>query len=401
MRKVVMDFSKMSSRGTSRQFNTGFIRFYGQRGDHLEAFPPYPGMTLIDRDQQGIPSITQRDCDVVEKRPTFILSNDDIYNLGHYINDVIGIWAMTILSNRSSQDSLMINMDGLRSGGPAGGGSHRLMIPGQPDTHGPYSPSYYHLWFDEVKKAVDYGQQKVCFEELHIFPLPGVPWFWNDWGRINECSMVAASPLYQSFNLFLRQHIMDHYGSGSSSSGSSSGSSGLQSLSNPPEDVIHIVIEVRKINPAKRAATATGRFIRNLSMLINTLQQIPNVKVTAQDFAQLSFIDQIKLAHTASIFVSMHGAGTTHIFHMAIGQKHCCGLIELFPDKSIDLYTAQGYGNLARMLGFHHVRLVADSGATTASGTAVDVQAIKQLAVTLIDKIQLRPTCLHNVIDTR
>jgi hypothetical protein len=49
--------------------------------------------------------------------------------------------------------------------------------------------------------------------------------------------------------------------------------------------------------------------------------------------------------------MSMHGAGTTHIFHAAIGSPNCCALVELFPDTSVDFYTAQGYGNIARMLG--------------------------------------------------
>lgn len=128
---------------------------------------------------------------------------------------------MTVLANIAPADSLLINVDGYREGGPAGGGAHRMMVPNAPDSHGPYSSMYYHRWFDGVTKAQDYasgavlrGQgrsssQRVCFDNLYIFPLPGVPWFWNDWGRINECSLVAASPLYQSFNVYLRQRILD------------------------------------------------------------------------------------------------------------------------------------------------------------------------------------------------
>ncbi len=59
----------------------------------------------------------------------------------------------------------------------------------------------------------------------------------------------------------------------------------------------------------------------------------------------------MSLSHSASISMSMHGAGTTHIFHAAIGSPNCCALVELFPDTSVDFYTAQGYGNIARMLG--------------------------------------------------
>ena len=89
--------------------------------------------------------------------------------------------------------------------------------------HPPPSPpiafSVWQSWFGEVKKAVDYrwptdrsrnkpnmppSMQRVCFEKLYLPPLPGVPWFWNDWGQVNDCSTMAASPLYQTFNLFLR-----------------------------------------------------------------------------------------------------------------------------------------------------------------------------------------------------
>lgn len=175
----------------------------------------------------------------------------------------------------------------------------------------------------------------------------------------------------------------------------------VTTLPNPPTDHVHIVIEVRKINAAKRGArTNSGRVIRNLPGLVAALQTLPNVKVTAQDFALLSFPEQIALAHSASILVSMHGAGTTHIFHMAVGQKNCCGLIELFPDRTVDLYTAEGYGNLARMLGFHHYRLVAGSDTTTPQGTNVDIEGIKRLAEKMVRHVSDAPTCLHEVRET-
>lgn len=391
MHNVVVDYGKMSAAGTSRSFRSGFIKLYGQRGPAFGAMPNYPGIAVHDTldESKAVPSRENGNCDEVEERPTFILSNDDIYNLGHYINDVVGIWAMTVLANHGSKESLLVNIDGLRDGGPAGGGAHRLMVPSAPDTHGPYSPFYHHLWFNEVKKGVDYHSKRICYKHLYVFPNPGVPWFWNDWGRINECSMTGSSPLYQSFNVFLRQKILDKFGA--------------QSLPNPPTDqTIHIVIEVRKINPAKHGAkTNTGRVIRNLNEFVDALSKLPNVKVTAQDFALLPFMEQIKLAHSASILISMHGAGTTHIFHAALGQKNCCGLLELFPDRTVDLYTAEGYGNLARMLGFHHYRLVGSTGSTTPTGTFVDIENAKSLVEKLIHRIQEQPTCLHNVADTR
>lgn len=238
-----------------------------------------------------------------------------------------------------------------------------------------------------MKRGKDYTNKRVCFKELYLPPTPGIPWFWNDWGIINKCSQSAASPLYQSFNVFLRSKWIETFGKDS-----------LQSQSH--EDKVHIIIEVRKINPKKINNHSTARYIRNLSDLVLELEKIPNVEITTQDFAELSFEEQVKLSHSAGIFISMHGAGTTHIFHQAIGTPNCCALVELFPDQTIEFYTAQGYGNLARMLGFHHYRYVAELGATSRQGTAVNIEEIKQLVTKAVEDVRLRPTCLHDVKDT-
>jgi hypothetical protein len=106
-----------------------------------------------------------------------------------------------------------------------------------------------------------------------------MPWFWNDWGQVTDCSLVAASPLYQSFNLFARQKWVDKYGSAS--------------LVFPPTDAVHVVIEVRAINPAKRNNHSSARHITNLEALVAALETIPGVRVTTQDFALLKYEEQV------------------------------------------------------------------------------------------------------------
>jgi hypothetical protein len=401
MSNVTIDFGKAKIEGSSRSFRPGFLNFFGTPTVNYGKIPPYPG--IQHHVKETIPSVDDGQCDEMEERPTFLLSNDDIFNLGHYINDVMGIWSMFSMANQRPDQSLMINMDGVRSGGPAGGPAHRLMLTHSPDNHGPYSEHYYHKWFHEVKKGIDYRQKRVCYRSLYFFPLPGIPWFWNNWGRVDECSVVSQSPLYQSFNVFLRQRIIDNSIAAmhSSNGGSLSTLAIEEILPNPPTDKIHIVIEVRKINSKKQNNHSSARYIANLQELIAAFSSIPNVKVTAQDFAQLSFMEQIKLAHSASILVSMHGAGTTHIFHMALGQKNCCGLLELFPDTTVELHAAQGYGNLARMLGLHHVRYVAERGNTRSSGTIVNVRLLKNIVANMTRNVAKEPTCLLDVKDTR
>eukprot|EP01040_Poterioochromonas_malhamensis_P014623 gene14623-16212_t len=409
MENVVLNFNQIQTHGGARGYSNGFLNFYGKQYEENKSFlPVYPGISSIS--DRRVPSPATQDCSKKETRPTFILSNDDIFNLGHYMNDVMGIWSMSVLANRAMNESLLINFDGYRYGGPAGGGAHRLMLNGKPDEHGPYSVEYYHKWFNnQVDQAKNY-KGKVCFQELYIFPLPGVPWFWNEWGRDDECSMQAASPLYQSFNVYLRQVILDYHDQLKQLNEKEK--AGKRLIFPSEMDYYHIIIERRTIKANNHNGHSSARFIKNVEELKSALgsivlihpetkKQLP-IKVTAQDFSKLTFAEQIHLSHTASVLVSMHGAGTTHIFHMAVGDPKCCALMELFPDTSLDLYTMKGYGNLARMLGFYHDRYVTEKGHTRGDGSIVNAEKIKELTSNLLTKmVEEGGTCLHNVKDTR
>ena len=61
--------------------------------------------------------------------------------------------------------------------------------------------------------------------------------------------------------------------------------------------------------------------------------------------------EQVKLAHSASIFIGMHGAGIPQIFHAAIGEPNCCSVLELFPESNQGFSNIFGFGNMARLLG--------------------------------------------------
>ena len=335
---VTLDFSRMATYTSTRSFAASFLTGVGDINQTIAHALPAAGIfTKPGEDKsQDIREMHSR-CDIVETRPTFVLSNDDIYNLGHYYNDLMGVWGMLQLSQVDSQRAVLLNMDGWRERGPAGVENHRLMVPGSPDEHGPFIPIY-NSWFAEVQQTKDFGSKKVCYKELYFPPKPGVPWFWNDWGRVNECSLQAASPLYQSYNLFMRRQWTAKYGA----------------LPNPPTDKVHVVIEVRAIDKSKKNNQSAARHISNIDALVLALRNIPGVIVTAQNFALIPFERQVALAHSAGVFVSMHGAGTTHIFHSAVGQPNCCALVELFPDKSTPFHDIKLFGNLARMLGLQH-----------------------------------------------
>ena len=116
---------------------------------------------------------------------------------------------------------------------------------------------------------------------------------------------------------------------------------------------VHVVLEVRAIDPAKTNEHSRARHIANHRALRHTIEvrqanplhpsdclfvslslsiylsiyltcylplylnvcqsRLPDVRVTSQDFALLPYREQVALAHSAGVFVSMHGAGTDPI----------------------------------------------------------------------------------------
>ncbi len=62
--------------------------------------------------------------------------------------------------------------------------------------------------------------------------------------------------------------------------------------------------------------------------------------------------------------------------------------------------NAEGYQNLARMLGIHYYQYISPMGMQNAEGTIVNVDALMSLINQAIKKINNGPICLHNVQDT-
>ena len=79
----------------------------------------------------------------------------------------------------------------------------------------------------------------------------------------------------------------------------------------------------------------------------------------------------------------------------------------MLPHTTIDTdphhysFPPQGYGNIARMLGLHHYRYEARLGSTRPEGTTVDAMALQGIVRQAVQAVVGRPTCLHDVRDTR
>lgn len=186
---------------------------------------------------------------------------------------------------------------------------------------------------------------------------------------------MAPSVLYQNFSQFIRQQWNNHV-----------------TLTPPSESSFNILIDNRKLD-AKKELGNRARHIKNMNSLVDEISKIPKVTVRLQDFSLLNFPDQIKAVHSANIFISMHGAGTTHIFHMAVGRPNCCAVIELQPEGKFGYNKTFGFGNLARHLGIYHFRYVAADGSSSSDGSTVAIGDLKRNVLNAIDNIRERSSC--------
>ena len=239
-------------------------------------------------------------CDIIETKPVFIVSHDDIYNLAHFMNDAMTLWSMLMLSGLDGSETILLNIDGLNYQGPSGGIPHRVMDVDQPDTLNMPFMDIYKTWFSEIKNLKSYKNKKVCFKEIHVMPNPVVPWIWNGWRYQSGCSLILPSSLYQSFNFFIR----DKWELNSHSVNEKYEM--INHINGDPSGRIHLVISVRKANMVKEVDAnikSLGRVVVNMNSLVEFLYlSIPNLRITVQDFSDINYSRQVELIKSGFSF---------------------------------------------------------------------------------------------------
>jgi hypothetical protein len=78
--------------------------------------------------------------------------------------------------------------------------------------------------------------------------------------------------------------------------------------------------------------------------------------------------------------------------HMPIGTKHCCGVIEIFPEG--EFKQIRGYGNMARRMGHHYKDMFLSGADSGSDGATVSPSLLKEKVVELISAIKNSPTCV-------
>ena len=298
------------------------------------------------------------------------------------MNDVIAMWVMLFLSGRTGQDSIVLNMDGVRRGGPAGC-CHRVMDKTNPDNHGPFR-FYFDSWFQNTTKGTDYKRLKVCFSDFYIPVFPGIPYVWSDYDVDNNCSMIGPSTMYQQFSLFVRKMMIEKFDPGV--------------VMTPPKDSVHVIFLQRKAESSKSVRSSSRR-TANVDEVIESISKLPGVSVSMHDFSEINFLEQYKIASSSSIILSMHGAAINHIFHTSIGTSNCCAVIEMFPTGVEVGKTFTGirvFGNLARHLGVHYFRFENDPGMIGRNGSTLAVERLIKIVSLAVESVRTNPSCLRS-----
>ena len=117
----------------------------------------------------------------------------------------------------------------------------------------------------------------------------------------------------------------------------------------------------------------------------------PGVAVVAVDLSALPFEEQVRLVGNSSVLVGMHGAGIPASMHMAVGTKHCCGVVEIFPEG--EFKSIRGYGNMARRMGHHYERVDLDSSAHRGASTYVQPEKVVEQMKAVLQRIEAKSSC--------
>ena len=267
----------------------------------------------------------------------------------------------------------------------------------------------YNVTFRRILKAVDFTESKakLCFKKLIMPPRSIVQFHADSVGGAALASTTAAectaitqagagtgeqdpavavhryvagiSSLFQRWNLQLRQNYEL-----------------LRLDAMPTQETLQLLLITRMPPPHGPNTThVLSRMYANTDQIVSALTafvvqqnaQHPStpMKLVVQDFLSISFSDQVRLIASSSIVVGMHGAGIASTMHMAVGTKHCCGVVEIFPEG--EFKSIRGYGNMARRMGHHYERLSVEPQHTSLQGTHVPAEGLLAAVRSVVERI--------------
>lgn len=215
---VMIDLRRIgtTNMGLEREFLEGFMTLNCPRLQNND-----PNIDLIRKYLPGLHSHVYKplqnqevigdmyNCDIqIHEGPVFIVSHDFVHNLGHFFQDVMNWWLMTEILRIRSKDTILLNIDGLRPGNILQGRGRWVQNITSPDDFGPFRVILDVLFKRTLGILSDFRpHQKVCLQNVHVYPIPLVDFLWEKFHLVDTCSLGnQASYLYQKFQLAYMSH---------------------------------------------------------------------------------------------------------------------------------------------------------------------------------------------------
>ncbi|XP_069793200.1 EGF domain-specific O-linked N-acetylglucosamine transferase isoform X2 [Narcine bancroftii] len=238
-------------------------------------------------------------CDLIIEKPTYFMKLDAGVNMYHHFCDFINLYISQHINNSFNTDVNIVMWDTSSDG-------------------------YGDLFSDTWKAFSDHNiihlktfdHKRVCFKDVVFSLLPRMQYglFYNT-PLVPDCFSTGMFRAFSQHVLFRLNITQD----------------------TPVIGRIRITFLVR---------STQYRRILNQDELVKALKTVSVFDVTVVDYRDIGFSEQLKITHNSDIFISMHGAGLTHLLFL--------------PDWAVifELYNCEDdrcYLDLARLRGIHYM----------------------------------------------
>ncbi|XP_072136636.1 EGF domain-specific O-linked N-acetylglucosamine transferase isoform X1 [Mobula birostris] len=238
-------------------------------------------------------------CDLIIEKPTYFMKLDAGVNMYHHFCDFINLYISQHINNSFNTDVNIVMWD----------------------------TSYYgygDLFSDTWKAFSDYSiihlksfdQKRVCFKEVVFSLLPRMRYglFYNT-PLVPDCLSMG---MFRAFS----QHVLFRL------------------------NITQDIPVIGKIRITFLIRSTQYRRILNQDELVKALKTVSVFDVRVVDYKDIGFSEQLKITYNSDIFISIHGAGLTHLLFL--------------PDWAVifELYNCEDdrcYLDLARLRGIHYM----------------------------------------------
>lgn len=371
LENVMIDFSKAEKIKSSAIPSKKFQQDYMSMDCH--AGKTEPGFTFPHLLSPSRSSSSPAVCNYVIEDTVLLFSHDNIRNMAHTLNDVMNVWVMLWMNGLAGNISSVpfLTIDALKR------------YNNFDDMVNQYFTTYQHN-FQTILRGADFGRSTLCLKKVLFQPLPSRGFVWDNWHNDLPCSFAGPSSLYQRWNLQVRRSF---------------GLLRAEQQARFDTGPMKVVLIVRNESTNDWGSYRTSRLFLNLPEIKAAIEQLRislpskyQFTLIEQNFAELSFEQQMQLMSDTHILVGMHGAGISQSQYMAIGSPRCCGVLEIFPKG--EFTPVRGFANMIRKMGLQYQRIDVRPEKSLPNGAMVPGQEVAEKLKILLERVVQEPACV-------